>query len=153
MEQGVARYVHHRVSIVRCVLRPRGGGGGYLARFTVLRSLISALIGARKHAIGRKQEKKKSISSIEISSIVRKKNRMDAMKGKPETRGIKEESAVSWIVAQLSARAPRETFLLGTRSKVPIESIETVVRSSWFHVSGTTVMGASFSLRDRKLAP
>lgn len=75
------------------------------------------------------------------------------MKGKPETRGIKEESAVSWIVAQLSARAARETFLLDTRSKVPIESIETVVRSCWFHVSGTTVMGASFSLRDRKLAP
>lgn len=85
--------------------------------------------------------------------MVCKKNRFDAMKGKPETRGIKEESAVSWIVAQLSARAARETFLLGTRSKVPIESIETVVRSSWFHVSGTTVMGASFSLQDRKLAP
>lgn len=60
MEQGVARYVHHRVSIVRCVLRLRGsGGGGYLARFTVLRSLIPALIRARKHAIGRKQEEKK----------------------------------------------------------------------------------------------
>lgn len=144
--------MHHRVSIVRCVLRPRDGDG-YLARFTVLRSLIPALIRARKHAIDVNERKKRSISSIEISSMVCKKNRIDAMKGKPETRGIKEESAVSWIVAQLSARAARETFLLGTRSKVPIESIETVVRSSWFHVSGTTVMGASFSLQDRKLAP
>lgn len=62
MEQGVARYVHHRVSIVRCALRPRGGGGGYLARFTVLRSLIPALIRVRKHAIGRKHEEKKSLS-------------------------------------------------------------------------------------------
>lgn len=50
-----------RVSIVRCVLHPRGSGG-YLARFTVLRSLISALIRARKHAIGRKREGKKGLS-------------------------------------------------------------------------------------------